>query len=207
MAIYDIKRELKNLYAPANRAWDLLDVPEQQFLAIDGIGNPNTAEAYAGAVKALYAVAYTLKFANKNAGGRDFVVAPLEGLWTSDDPGAFTAGAKDSWRWTMLISQPEWITEPMVHTAKEVALKKKKLPEISDVRHMVTHEGLCAQALHIGSYDEEAPLLAELRGPFFAARELDFNGLHHEIYIGDPRRTEPAKLKTVLRQPVRSTRS
>ncbi len=206
MTIYDIKKELKRLYAPTNRTWDLLDVPEQQFLAIDGIGNPNTADAYAQAVKALYAVAYTLKFANKKTGERDFVVAPLEGLWTSDDVEAFTAGAKDAWRWTMLISQPAWITVPIIETAKEEALEKKKLSKISSVRHMVLHEGLCAQALHIGSYDDEGPALAVLHGPYFAAQRLDFNGPHHEIYLGDPCKTEPVKLKTVLRQPVRQRR-
>ena len=206
MTIYDIKKELKHIYAPTNRTWDLLDVPEQHFLAIDGSGNPNTADAYAEAVKALYAVAYTLKFANKKTSERDFVVAPLEGLWTSDDVEAFTAGAKDAWRWTMLISQPAWITGPMIETARDTALEKKKLPAIQDVRLLVLNEGLCAQALHIGAYDEEAPLLAELHGSFFAAHGLDFNGSHHEVYLGDPRRTEPAKLKTVLRQPVRRTR-
>ncbi len=203
MASYDVKRELKALYAPRNPAWALLDVPEQQFLAIDGSGNPNTAAEYATAVEALYTVAYTLKFESKNNAGRDFVVAPLEGLWWADEPEAFTVRAKDAWHWTMLISQPDWITEPMIEAATEAALTKKKLPAIKEIRRLVLQEGQCAQALHVGSYDDEGPLLAELHGPYFAANGLDFAGLHHEIYLSDPRRTDPARLKTVLRQPVR----
>jgi DNA-binding PadR family transcriptional regulator len=203
MAAYDVKRELKALYAPRNTTWTLLDVPEQQFLAIDGSGNPNTAAEYTAAVEALYAVAYTLKFTSKKQAGRDFVVAPLEGLWWADEPEAFTFGAKDTWHWTMLISQPEWITGPMIEAAKETALAKKKNPAITGIRHLVLKEGRCAQALHVGSYDDEAPLLAELHGPYFEANGLDYAGLHHEVYLGDPRRTDPAKLKTVLRQPVR----
>lgn len=197
MTIYDVKQELKRLYAPKNTSWELVDVPAQQFLAIDGYGDPNTAAEYA-------AVAYTLKFATKTGDGRDFVVAPLEGLWWSAELGAFTDRAKDTWRWTLLISQPAWITAPMIRAAKAVAFEKKKLPEISTVRQLEMKEGRCAQALHIGSYDEEGPLLAELHGPFFAANALDFAGMHHEIYLSDPRRTEAAKLRTVLRQPVQT---
>lgn len=203
MMTYDVKRELKHLYAPRNTTWAVLDVPEQQFLAIDGTGNPNTAAEYATAVEALYTVAYTLKFATKKQAGRDFFVAPLEGLWWADDPAAFTARAKNTWHWTMLISQPDWITEPMIDAAKQTALKKKKLPAIENVRHVSLHEGQCAQALHVGPYDDEGPLLAELHGAYLAANKLDYAGLHHEVYLGDPRRADPAKLKTVLRQPVR----
>ena len=203
MVTYDVKRELKDLYAPRHTTWALIDVPEQQFLAIDGTGNPNIAAEYATAVEALYAVAYTLKFATKEQGGRDFVVAPLEGLWWADDPAAFTARAKDTWHWTMLISQPDWITETVIDAAKQTALNKKKLQAIDHVRHMALHEGQCAQALHVGPYDDEGPLLAELHEAYLAANRLDYAGLHHEVYLGDPRRADPAKLKTVLRQPVR----
>ncbi|CCH31506.1 GyrI-like domain-containing protein [Actinosynnema sp. NPDC047251] len=203
MPPYDLKRELKEFYAPKNTAWALVDVPEQRFIAVDGTGNPNTATAYIEAVEALYAVAYTLKFTAKSE-GQDFVVGPLEGLWWADDPTAFTVGAKDSWHWTMLIGQPEWITPAAVEEAVRTASAKKKLPAIPDVRWLTLHEGRSAQALHVGPYDDEAPLLAELHDRFLAANGLDFGGLHHEVYLGDPRRTEPAKLKTVLRQPVRS---
>lgn len=156
---------------------------------------------------ALYATAYTLKFASKKAPGRDFVVAPLEGLWWADQPAAFTTGAKDSWHWTMLISQPSWIDKAAIDDAKAAVSAKGKLAAIDRVRHLTLTEGRCAQVLHVGSYDDEAPLLATLHGPFFTAHGLDFAGLHHEIYLSDPRRVEPAKLKTVVRQPVRSSGS
>ncbi|MDT7804371.1 MAG: hypothetical protein QOI78_7804 [Actinomycetota bacterium] len=193
---YDIKKDLKQLYAPKNTDWALLDVPAQRFIAIDGRGNPNTAESYQRAVEALYAVAYTLK----RSAEQDFVVGPLEGLWWAEDMTAFTVRAKDSWHWTMLIAQPDWIDGNAVEEARETVRRKKKLD--ADVRFETLAEGRCAQALHVGPYDDEGPLLARLHEDFLAAQGLKPSGLHHEVYLGDPRRTEPAKLKTVLRQPV-----
>ncbi|MEU5264534.1 GyrI-like domain-containing protein [Amycolatopsis sp. NPDC021455] len=196
---YDLKKELKRLYAPKNREWALLDIPEQRFLAIDGRGDPNTAESYKKAVEALYTFAYTIKMAAKHR-GEDFVVGPLEGLWWADDYAAFTVRAKESWQWTMLIAQPPWIGEDAVEEAREAVRRKKKLD--APVRLEKLHEGRCAQALHIGPYDDEGPLLARLHDEFLAAQGLEPTGLHHEIYLGDPRRTDPARLRTVLRQPV-----
>jgi hypothetical protein len=204
MAPYDVKRELKEFYGPRNREWALVDVPAQQFVAVDGTGDPNTSPDYARAVEALYSVAYTVKFASKRA-GRDFVVGPLEGLWWSPDPSVFTARAKQLWHWRMMISQPYWISVDQVTEAVDAALAKKKLPTIADVRLEDLHEGRCAQILHVGSYDDETPLLAALHEEYLPANNLTFAGLHHEIYLGDPRRTEPARLKTVIRQPVRQT--
>ncbi|MEY9931372.1 DNA-binding PadR family transcriptional regulator [Catenulispora sp. GP43] len=203
MAPYDVKREHKDIYAPKNTTWAVVDVPQQQFIAIDGKGNPNTAPEYASAVEALYSVAYTLKFASKRGEGGDFVVAPLEGLWWADQYEAFTTGAKDSWNWTMLISMPSWITEEMIEDAKQTALAKKKLPAISQVRHHILHEGPSAQLLHTGPYDDEAPVLHELHHTYLAANGLQASGLHHEIYLSDARKTAPEKLKTILRQPVK----
>ncbi|MEU6036241.1 GyrI-like domain-containing protein [Actinomadura sp. NPDC047616] len=202
MSPYDVKRERKELYAPKNTAWALIEVPEQQFIAIDGQGDPNTSPTYAAAVEALYTVAYTLKFAAKRD-GQDFVVAPLEGLWWADDYEAFTVRAKASWKWTMLISLPDWITKETIEEARAAAAAKKKLPAIAGLRHHTLHEGLCAQILHVGSYDDEAPLLAHLHNDYVKANGLRLHGLHHEIYLSDPRRTRPEQLKTILRQPVR----
>ncbi|QQQ80037.1 GyrI-like domain-containing protein [Saccharothrix sp. 6-C] len=199
---YDVKRELKRLYAPRNTDWALVDVPEQQFIAVDGRGDPNTGAEYAAAVQALYSVAYAIKFASRRE-GRDLVVAPLEGLWWADEPSVFTARAKDAWHWRMLISQPDWITEDVIAEARGVAAAKKALPAIADVRREVLHEGTSAQVLHIGPYDDEGPVLARLHHEWLQANDLVMTGLHHEVYVGDPRRTEPAKLRTVLRQPVR----
>jgi len=178
-----------------------VDVPPQQFLAIDGMGDPNTSEDYARAVAALYAVAYTLKFASK-AAGRDFVVGPLEGLWWSPDPTVFTTRAKESWHWRMLISLPDWVTADEVKQAADAALAKKGLPAIAHVRHETLREGTCAQVLHVGSYDDETPLLAHLHDEYLPANGLVPTGEHHEVYLGDPRRTAPEKLRTVIRQPV-----
>ncbi|MFG1858654.1 GyrI-like domain-containing protein [Actinomadura geliboluensis] len=202
MTRYDIKRELKQCYAPRNRDWALVDVPAQRFIAVDGSGDPNTSADYARAVEALYTVAYTIKFASKRTLDRDFVVGPLEGLWWSDRPEVFTARDKDAWQWRMLISQPDWITEDFIDDAKQTALAKKGLPAIADVRYEPMHEGLCAQVLHIGPYDDEGPILARLHGEYLAANNLRMTGHHHEVYLGDPRRSAPAKLRTVLRQPV-----
>ena len=209
MSGWDIKRELKALYAPKNVAWALVDVPPQRFIGVDGVGDPNSAEAYADAVQALYAVAYTLKFAHRE---RPFTVGPLEGLWWADDPRTFVTREKAAWKWTMLVSLPPWLADDdgngngngNVDAAKAVALAKKKLPAIEKVRVVELNEGRCAQVLHVGPYDDEGPKLAQLHGAFFAEHGLTFNGLHHEIYLSDPRRVEPAKLKTILRQPVKS---
>lgn len=201
MAPYDVKRALPALYAPKNREWRLVEVPRQQFLAIDGTGDPNTSPDYARAVEALYAVAYTLKFAAKRD-GHDFVVGPLEGLWWSPDPSVFTARAKESWHWRMLISLPDRLTADHVKDAAATAQAKKKSPTIAHIRHETLHEGHCAQALHLGPYDDETPLLAHLHHEWMPANGWTFAGHHHEIYLSDPRRVAPEKLRTVLRQPV-----
>lgn len=196
MAPYDIKRELKQLYAPKNRSWELVDVPEQRFIAVDGAGNPNSAPAYARAVESLYAVAYGVKFASKRD-GRDFVVGPLEGLWWSADMAAFTARAKDTWEWRMMIAQPPWVTADMVMAAVEA--KNPAAP----VRFETLAEGRCAQVLHIGSYDAETAIMGELHREYLPAQGLEPRDLHHEVYLSDPRRTGADKLRTVIRQPVR----
>lgn len=196
MAPYDVKRELKHLYAPKNTTWNLVDVPAQQFIAVDGAGNPNSAPEYARAVESLYAVAYALKFASKRD-GQDFVVGPLEGLWWADTYDAFTARAKDTWQWRMMIAQPPWVTDAMVAAAIEA--KGPAAP----VRLVSMGEGRCAQVLHIGSYDAETAILAELHNEYLPAQGLEPRDLHHEVYLSDPRRTGADKLRTVLRQPVR----
>jgi hypothetical protein len=163
---------------------------------VDGKGDPNTSGSYSDAVAALFAVSYALKFASKRQLDRDYVVAPLQGLWSADDPEKFITRVKDDWEWTMMITQPDWITPAMVD---EAVAAKKVLPAL---RFGPYPEGLAVQALHIGSFDDEAPLLDRLHHEFMPANGLAFNGRHHEIYLSDPRRTEPAKLRTILRQPV-----
>jgi hypothetical protein len=201
MQKYDIKVAFKTLYAPTAKDFTRVTVPPLQYLAVDGRGDPNTSAAYADAIEALYSVSYAVKFASKSQ-GRDFVVGPLEGLWRADDPSVFASRNKGAWEWTMLISQPEWVTSELVATAVEEARSKKDLPALERLRVLELDEGDSVQIMHHGSYDDEGPTLARLHHEYLPAHDLTFNGDHHEIYLSDPRRTEPARLKTILRQPV-----
>lgn len=201
---YDVKRAYRELYAPSAREFTLVDVPPMRYLAVDGHGDPNTAAEYAEAVEALFSVAYAAKFRSRKELGRDFVVAPLEGLWRADDPAAFVARDKSAWDWTLLIAQPDWIDEALVAEAVAAARAKGDRPALSLVHLRELHEGPSAQILHIGSYDDETPTLARLHDEWMPQHGLTFAGDHHEIYLSDARRTEPEKLRTVLRQPVRS---
>lgn len=203
---YDVKRAYREFYAPSAREFTLVDVPPMRYLAVDGHGDPNTAAAYAEAVEALFSVAYAVKFRSRRELGRDFVVAPLEGLWRADDPAAFVARDKSAWDWTLLIAQPDWIDEALVAEAVAAARAKGDRPALSLVRLRELHEGPSAQILHIGSYDDETPTLAHLHDEWMPQHGLTFAGDHHEIYLSDARRTAPEKLRTVLRQPVRPAR-
>ena len=202
MATFDFKKDRKDLYAPPTTGFVLVDVPPMTFLAIDGHGDPNTSVAYREAVEALYAASYAVKFAGK-AQGRDIVVGPLEGLWSAADPGAFTSRAKADWDWTMMIRQPDWATADMLRETIAATARKKSLPALEAMRVFPYAEGTCLQIMYIGAYDGEAPTLARLHDEIMPAQGLTWNGPHHEIYLGDPRRVAPEKLKTILRQPVR----
>jgi len=199
----DLKTLHRDLYAPPRGRFVEVDVPPLTYLAIDGAGDPNTAPAYAESVTALFSLSYAVKFASKRA-GRDYVVGPLEGLWTADDPGTFFRREKDAWRWTLLILQPDWVDEDLVAAATETVRAKKDAPAALDgVRRATITEGRSVQTLHVGPYDDEGPVLAELHDVYLPEHGLTFAGAHHEIYLSDVRRTDPVKLRTVLRQPVR----
>jgi hypothetical protein len=200
---YDIKKAHRALYAPPSTTFTVVDVPELRYIAVDGQGDPNMSPAYANAVEALYAVAYALKFASRNSLGADFVVGPLEGLWRADDPTVFLARRKETWQWTMMISQPDWITDDLVRAAVDTVARKKDNAALGDVRMLSIVEGTCVQILHIGSYDDETPTLHRLHNEYLPDNGFTFNGDHHEIYLSDARRTAPARLRTILRQPVR----
>jgi len=200
---YDVKKEHPALYSPSSKTFSDVVVPPLQYLAVEGAGDPNTAPAYAAAIEALFSTSYTLKFASK-ARGRDYVVAPLEALWTADDPSAFVSRDKTSWQWTALINQPEWITADDVAAALKAAAAKRPNPALLLTRLITLDEGRSIQILHVGSYDDEGPTLARLHDEFMPQNGLTFAGLHHEIYLNDARRTAPEKLRTVLRQPVRA---
>lgn len=202
MSKIDFKTEYKSLYSAPQKDFVLVEVPPLPYLMFDGQGDPNTAPVYQHAVEALYSLAYTLKFMSKRAFGRDYVVGPLEGLWWARDYSAFTAGQRDDWLWTMMILQPDWIDPAHLQAAKAEVLLKKGLPGIEKVRLETLNEGLCAQILHIGTYADEGPTLKRLHEDWLPANGLRETGKHHEIYLSDPRKVEPAKLKTILRQPV-----
>ena len=204
---YDIKVARRDLYAPGAKDFSVVDVPTMRYLARDGSGDPNTAPEYAATIEALYTVAYTIKAHSRRALERDFVVAPLEGLWWADDMSAFNQRDKSAWHWTMLIALPEWITDDMVAGARTKAQEKKDLVTIDTVAVRLVTEGRSVQILHVGSYDDEGPTLERLHGTYLPDNGLEPSGHHHEIYLNDQRRTEPAKLKTILRQPVRPIRS
>ncbi len=198
----DFRKDQKDLYLPTGSGWAIVDVPVLPFLMVDGEGDPNTAASYARAVEALFAVAYAVKFASKNELGRDYVVPPLEGLWSAADHSAFTRRAKDEWRWTMMIRLPDWVTPELVEDTVHQVSRRKRLPALAGMRRETLVEGQCAQILHTGPYDAEGPVLAALHEDYLPAHNLVPSGRHHEIYLSDARRTDPVKLKTVLRQPV-----
>lgn len=205
MTKIDFKKQLRHLYNPRKTEFTIVEVPSMQFLMVDGHGNPHTARGYKDAVEALYAVAYKIKFTSKTELKREYVVPPLEGLWWADDMDAFhNEPDYDQWIWTMMIMQPDWITPALFDEACAIVKKKKDPAALPKLRLESYDEGLSAQILHIGPYTDEGPVLAELHDEFMPAQGYTFNGKHHEIYISDPRRVAPEKLRTVLRQPVRS---
>lgn len=203
MAVIDLKRNLRHLYAPSSDQFEVVDVPPMNFLMVDGQGDPNVAPAYQEAVEALYGVAYKLKFLSKNELGIDYVVLPLEGLWWAEDMAAFSSARdKSAWYWTMMMMQPDWISAELAGEAMREVARRKSLPRLEAVRFTPFHEGLSLQILYIGSYDDEAPAIARMHTEFMPRYGYRPSGKHHEIYLSDPRRVAPEKLKTVLRQPV-----
>ena len=197
----DFKKELQHLYRPSTKI-EIVDVPAMNFLMIDGTGDPNTAQEYKDAIEALFAVSYTLKFMVKKEKGIDYGVLPLEGLWWVDDMTQFSTENKDAWKWTSMIMQPEHVTEDFVNKALEQVKKKKDLPALPKIRFSSFHEGLSAQTMHVGPYSNEAPTIEKLHR-FVKENGHDLRGKHHEIYLSDPRRSKPEKLKTVIRQPIK----
>ncbi|MCG3210278.1 MAG: hypothetical protein FOGNACKC_03909 [Anaerolineae bacterium] len=196
----DFKKELKNLYNPSAKTATVIDVPPLNFLMIDGHGDPNTAPAYREAVEALFSLSYALKFMVKKELAVDYAVMPLEGLWWADDMSRFSVEDKSGWLWTAMIMQPEYIVADLVETARAQVARKKNLPALPRLRLETFHEGRAAQITHIGPYAAEAPTIAQLH-QFIAAQGGQCAGKHHEIYLNDPGRTAPEKLKTVIRQP------
>ncbi len=196
-------RKTLDAYRAQRGRFRMVDVPDLQYLMTDGHGDPNTSPAFTEAVEALYPVAYALKFASKRDLGRDYVVPPLEGLWWADDMEAFTtARDKSRWDWTLMLMVPDWIDPAMVTSAMGRTAAKHRPARLDDVRLRTLSEGRCVQTLHVGSFDDEAGVLARLHHEFIPGHGLRMAGTHHEIYLSDFRRVAPDKRRTILRQPV-----
>lgn len=198
------KVDLKRLDAYRAKPGELriVDVPALQYLMLDGRGDPN-GPAFAAALEALYPVAYALKFASKRELGRDYAVMPLEGLWWADDMAAFTvARDKTSWQWTLLMLVPDWLDRAAFEAAVAAVAAKRAPARLADLRLERLAEGRCVQTLHVGAFDDEGPVLDRMHHEFIPAHGLRMTGRHHEIYLSDARRVEPANRRTILRQPV-----
>jgi hypothetical protein len=204
----DFKKESKELYQPKT-APALVNVLEMTFIMVDGRGDPNTSAEYAAAVEALYGLSYAIKMSSKAV--LEYVVPPLEGLWEVDDGSVFKGGGaaitdKSAFRWTVMIRQPDFVTNTVFETARTALAKKKPAANLSHARLETFAEGLCVQAMHIGPYDAELTTVAALdQFAIDSGYVIDLSGprRHHEIYLSDPRKTLPEKLKTVIRHPVK----
>lgn len=202
MAKIDYKKELKHLYQPSVKKVEVADVPQMNFLMIDGQGDPNTSQTFQDAVEALYSLAYTLKFMIKKADvGIDYGVMPLEGLWWVDDMTRFSIEKKNEWKWTLMIMQPELITRELFEEAVEEVRKKKNPVALSKIRFESFSEGKAAQIMYIGPFSEEGPTIEKIH-TYIKENGYTLSGKHHEIYISDMRKTAPEKLKTIIRQPM-----
>ena len=196
----DLKRELREFYAPP-RTPVLVEVPKLQFLMVDGHGDPNVSQEYRDAVSALFAVSYAARFTLKRAGVIDYGVMPLEGLWWGADMSRFSITDKSDWDWTAMILQPDEVTDDVLAEAKAKAGAKRSLPALARLRLERFAEGRAAQVMHLGSYSTEGPTIAALHA-FIAQQGYERAGKHHEIYLSDPSRAAPEKLRTIVRQPV-----
>jgi hypothetical protein len=205
----DFKKTQRELYQPGKTP-SVIDVPPMVFFMVDGVGDPNTGEAYKSSIEVLYSLAYAVKMskmgANQPEGYFDFVVPPLEGLWDSY-PGMDTGRLdKSKFRWVSMIRQPDFVTPEVFESAKETVRRKKPKLDLSLTRLETFEEGLCVQVMHFGPYDDEPTTVAAMDAfAIESGYQLDFSEKrwHHEIYLGDPRKTAPEKLKTVIRHPVR----
>ncbi|WP_404387406.1 GyrI-like domain-containing protein [Humibacillus xanthopallidus] len=187
----------------ATTAPRLVEVPCLRFLCLDGHGDPNTSPAYSAAVKALYSVSYAAKFDVKKVGGPNFKVSALEGLWWAEDLSTFLTGDRSQWHWTLMIRQPNAVTDDRLTHLAHQAAAKTSLPAAAELRLTSFEEGRAAQVLHVGPYATEASTIAKLHD-FIREHGFALDGhrhKHHEIYLGDPRRADPDKLRTIIRQP------
>ena len=187
------------LFSPGASHPEIVDVPEFDFLMVDGSGNPNTSPEFQHAIQALFSLSYGIHFALKKK-GIESRLRPLEALWWIEG-GDFLDAKPSQWRWTAMMMQPDELTSRLFEEVRSETLKKKPSPSLAKVRLAKFTEGLSAQVMHVGPYSAEKPTIERLRA-FIAEQGHKPRGKHHEIYLGDPRRAAPEKLKTAIRQPV-----
>ena len=195
----DLRKQFKFLYSPSAKEVQVVDVPKFNMIMVDGKGDPNSA-SFHDAIQTMYTVSFTVKFDLKKSKRLDYPVMPLEGLWWIPGSAEFDTEKRKDWRWTLMIMQPDFVGPEEVKAAAEAAKRKGK--RLEKFRLEDFHEGLSAQILHVGPYSAELPTIRRLRD-FATENGYEQNGKHHEIYMGDPRRAAPSKLKTILRQPIR----
>jgi len=197
----ELKKELKAFYNPTVKEVTLIDIPKMNYIMIDGHG-ASESEQFQQAMQAMYPIAYTIKFDKKKAGGPDFTVMALEGLWWAEDMKVFMPETSDrnKWQWTVMMMQPDFVTRKDFENAVAAAKKKKDNPAIGKARFESFIEGKSAQIMHIGPYSAEGVNIQKLHKKI-AEIGGKLSGKHHEIYLSDPRRGDPLKMKTVLRQP------
>lgn len=215
MKTLDLKKQFHSLYVPSAKKVEIIQVPKLQFAMIDGsmeVGmEPGSSPGFQEALAAIYGIAYTLKFMLKKRkrNAVDYPVMALEGLWWVDD-GAFDIAKKDNWLYTLMILEPDVITQDVFEEGlAQIRQKRGDSPALSRMRLATFEEGLCVQVMHVGQYAAEPATVERMR--VFATESgyedlVAHGGKHHEIYMGDPRRADPAKLKTVLRHPIRKVR-
>mgnify|MGYP000105974125 FL=1 len=195
------KKKLQHLYKPSVKEVEIVEVPQMNFLMIDGDGGPNHP-TFQNAIEVLFPLSYTLKFMIKKSDiGIDYGVLPLEGLWWADDMSSFIKDKKDDWKWTLMIMQPELITNEMVVEAVNQVRVKKNPTSLPLVRFESINEGKVAQIMHIGPFSEEGPTVQKLHS-FIKDSGKKIIGKHHEVYLSDIRRAAPEKWKTIIRQPM-----
>ena len=207
----DYKKTEKALYLPKTTP-SIINVPTMTFIMVDGVGNPNTSEAYKTAVEILYGLSYSIKMSKKGGfapdGYFDYVVPPLEGLWWLTDCQAPDFSDKDKYCWTSMIRQPDFVTPDVFTEAKAALSKKKPKLDISIARLERFNEGLCAHVLYIGSYDDEPKTIKGLECFITESgylSDISETRRHHEIYLNDPRKVASEKIKTIIRHPIKKS--
>ena len=201
MRTFDLKKQLKPIYAPSAKEPEIVRIPAFNFLTIDGAGSPSEM-VFQESIHALYGVAFTAKFNLKFARMADYPVMALEGLWWMRDEGTFDPARQGDWQWKLQILTPSVVTPPRLRAAID-AFEEKRGPQplARRIRLERRTEGRCAQIMHVGPYADEPATIDRLKA-FIRERGLRISGLHHEIYMSDPRRVRPERMKTILRYPV-----